>query len=174
MVAFYSFAERIRCLYYGSQIVAHCALYPFREKRMKFENETPITEMHEALRLLVRPWGESSWRELLLYEKPPYIKVTWVRDDHGHDWNLSEYFLVTLEIVAELHEKLFVEGTPHMGYTDEKELRITQRGTEAFFAEENLRREINERERKAQHLAEEQARNRLVDDAHKRRTTPHQ
>lgn len=93
----------------------------------------PATDIKAALRLLYPPWGSRTERTLHLRDlgemKAPLIEVALYTSGYTGDcYTESTYHPVTPEIARTLVDNGWVRGTPHWGYTDDKELHITDAG----------------------------------------------
>lgn len=104
-------------------------------RKIPFENDVPIDEPLIVLDLLYREWGTPTDRVLWNWDdEPPHVELGWYCGGYTKDLHSkSYYFLVDPWIVGFLR-KGYVKGTPKWGYTDQKELRITDAGIEALHA----------------------------------------
>lgn len=101
-----------------------------------YENDVPIADVMTALDLLKRGWNDGTTRELHLWpHAPPHIQI-----GHHHDFSDSTYyrFIVAPELSEQLLSMGVVAGKPQWGYTEMRELRITERG-EAYVWDERTR-----------------------------------
>jgi len=107
---------------------------PYEKRGLHFESEEPLTDLWQTLQLLV--FTTNGYRARLNKHLFDTIFVI-VESFHGgygrceHDSTMR--YLVAPEVTTELENKRFVEGIAHWGYTDHKELRITEKGQRAFF-----------------------------------------
>lgn len=121
-----------------------------KTKDLKYQNESPITDLGEALILLL-PERQSLKRLHSAQGQTPYIESALHNSGYtGELYTSSEYWLVATELVHELLRMGFVAGTPHFGYTDQSELRLTGYGDKYGRNSEKertqlLRTEIEER-----------------------------
>lgn len=104
-------------------------------RKIPFENDVAIDEPLIVLDLLYREWQSPTDRVLWNWDhEPPHVEVGWYCGGYTRDLHSkSYYFLVATDVVVWL-KKGYVKGTPKWGYTDQKELRITDAGAEALLA----------------------------------------
>lgn len=94
----------------------------------KYQNVEPISDVTAALLLLVGEFGDKTQRRLeIRTDEPPFIKVEHY-GGHYDEVFATDYYLISDEVVQKLHDEGFVEGMKHWGYTDEKEMEVTDRG----------------------------------------------
>lgn len=101
-----------------------------------YENDVPVADVMTALDLLKRGWNDGTTREIRLWpHSPPHIQI-----GHHHDFSDSTFdrFLVAPELPAQMLAMGVVAGKPQWGYTEMRELRITERG-EAYVWDERTR-----------------------------------
>ncbi len=106
----------------------------------KFKNDAPIGDALTALNLLEKRWGDRTVRRLHARRgEAPYVEVAFYSSGYGGDeYTSSDYYRVAADLVASLRQDHLVQGTPHWGYTDEREMSISDHGSRRYW---ELRRE---------------------------------
>jgi len=101
----------------------------------KYANDVAITDEYEALSILQKQWGDRTVRRLLARRNDePHIEVAFYGSGYTREeYSSSEYYRVAPELVERLRRSAFVAGTPHWGYTDERDLRITESGSREYW-----------------------------------------
>ncbi len=120
--------------------------------RVTFENDTPISDVLEALDKLVGQSRSKAERRLVTYRRDPdapYVKVTFFGGDFS-DFARSKYYKVTPELVAELRAGRYVRGTPHWGYTDDNELQVSEHAESVIWENRKRKWEAEEAAKKAE------------------------
>jgi len=107
----------------------------------KYENDAPMTDEYEALKLLKKEWGDRTVRRLLTRRNDePHIEVAVYNSGYGsEEYTSSEYYRVAPELVAKLRQDGYVQGTPHWGYTDDRELQISDLGVAEWWRQRKSR-----------------------------------
>jgi hypothetical protein len=112
-----------------------------------------VSTLEEALNILRMDSGgrHSSWGTI----DARYHRI--IRHSHyegcsGGDSSSSIELPIEPSVIAELKMNGYVMGTPHWGYTDQNELRISEHGTEAAW-------EIVRRQREAEEAKEKEKKN---------------
>ena len=94
----------------------------------KYKNSEPVSDMVKVLLLLAGNFGDKTQRKLeVRTSEPPFVRVEHYGGHYDEIFD-TDYYSVTAEVVQELRRQGFVAGTPHWGYTDENEMKITERG----------------------------------------------
>ena len=101
----------------------------------KFENDAPVDDELTALDLLEKRWSDRTVRRLQARRnEEPFIEVAVYNSGYGsEEYTSSEYYRVTAELVAKLRQAGLVKGTPHWGYTDEREMSISDQGSRRYW-----------------------------------------
>lgn len=107
-----------------------------RDDRTYWWNDGPITDIHEALDLLQKQWGDSGKRFISTEDKKGLgfeINLEWYREgSSGGDSSGVDHFDIKPEVVEELVKQGFVEKMriPEMGYTytEPYKLVMSQKG----------------------------------------------
>lgn len=98
----------------------------------EFVNVEPIDDLLVVLDLLYKRWGDNTTRhiDLRFEEFGPYVEI-----GYHHDFSYSRYsrFSVTQRVVDALLSRYLVEGKPQWGYTDMRQLSITNRGGDRLY-----------------------------------------
>jgi hypothetical protein len=97
------------------------------------DDPKPVTEVTLALELMCR-WGRSLSRihDRSNDRKEPrvYIETT-TEPRHNGTPSISRY-LLDPAVLKVMREKYYVAGTPKLGYTDDRELKVTDAGQVAY------------------------------------------
>ena len=91
-----------------------------------------VSDKWDTLGLLIEQHNDGTRRKILRAEHFDYVRVESFYN--SGNWAQDYDFLVAPGVVDGLLAEHCIEGTPHMGYTDDKELHLTQRGMEALAA----------------------------------------
>lgn len=91
---------------------------------------TPITDPQEALTLLTNPW-RGRWAGAYLYDGydndgEAYIEVMWAGREY--ESGTCQHYPIDAACAKTLVENYWVEGVPHMGWTDEHKFTISDAG----------------------------------------------
>lgn len=88
-------------------------------------NDVPIDDEWTVLDLLYRRWGDRTTRKISRWFEWPYLEI-----GHHHDFSDSSYqrFRVTDRVVDALLDIGHLQGTPEWGYTNMRELTISDGG----------------------------------------------
>ena len=101
--------------------------------RPKYENDEPFGDPMIVLDLLKRGWNDNTVRTVERWpHAPPHVLIV-----HCHDFSDNIYirFLVTAAAVDQLIAQRWVSGAPKWGYTENRELHITQCGETHLYNE---------------------------------------
>lgn len=115
-----------------------------RRWQPKYVNTEAIDDVFELLGLL-----RAGRRKIgILRVHNPDTPCVAVENYCGPYESLSDttYFLVTPRVVSEIRDNHWVSGTPHWGYTDDKELKLNDLGESAFFRHLRELHEVDEDE----------------------------
>lgn len=107
-------------------------MYKFKPK---YENENPIDDEFEALELLRQKSGKGSKIQIAFNAKEEsFLEVGIYSSGYtGDELTRRYYYRITKELINRLKNAGYVKGTPHWGYTDERELRVTEFGENFFY-----------------------------------------
>lgn len=114
---------------------------------MRYEKMDPITDPRKALLLLTNPW-RGRWVGAWLYDGnfnggQAYIEVAWAAREYGE--GTYRNYRVDPVCVKELVENYWVEGVPHLGWTDEHKFTISGSGTRKLHTwEKELEKEARD------------------------------
>jgi hypothetical protein len=93
----------------------------------EYENDIPVNDELTVLDLLYSRWGDCTTRHISLWpHAPPHVEI-----GHHRDFGDSDYrrFLVTERVVEKLRNDDLICGVPRWGYTERRELRISDAGS---------------------------------------------
>lgn len=98
----------------------------------KFENAYPLDTLSAALNMLLNVSMEHRVRRVLTdkLRDQPYIERM-IYNGPLDSLSARELISVTPEVVRQLREKRYVEGTPELGFTDDTRLLLTSSGISA-------------------------------------------
>lgn len=92
------------------------------------DTEHPIDNVDEALARMHVNWGDYRTEAVLFrnrFDGPPYIDRQHFCGAYDSYSGAHRYF-VTKEVSEQLFTEGLVVGTPHWGYTDDRECRLTE------------------------------------------------
>jgi len=102
--------------------------------RRAFVTSAPIDDVLTVLDLLYVSFFESKIDSTLeTYEDAPFVKRAIYDSGYTREcFTRSDDYEVTPRVVAELRSRGLIQGTPHWGYTDNNESRISERGKDVL------------------------------------------